>query len=207
MRCWRACSAPCASLTVRAIAAAQLWYVRIILSFLCLANVAAPGPGLRSHQGTVFLMSGIVSTRRGDHLRCVGFGVSGILNCRPVLPPLKPSLLPLPSSSYALAIFAIPAAAAFAAGHTVAGPAAAAAAAGRDDPWVVPIWGQRLKRQLPAATYLELAPAGHCPHHEAPIAINSIIETYVAAVEVGQHTHNLLQVRSRGWLLGGGGRR
>jgi hypothetical protein len=60
----------------------------------------------------------------------------------------------------------------------------------------VPIWGQRLKRQLPAATYLELAPAGHCPHHEAPTAINSIIETYVAAVEAGQHTqHDLLQVR------------
>jgi pimeloyl-ACP methyl ester carboxylesterase len=40
--------------------------------------------------------------------------------------------------------------------------------AGRDDPWVVPIWGQRLKRRLPEAQYLELAPAGHCPHHEAP---------------------------------------
>lgn len=72
---------------------------------------------------------------------------------------------------------------------------------GRDDPWVVPIWGQRLKRQLPSATYLELAPAGHCPHHEAPTAINSIIRTWVAAVEEGQHTggHDLLQV-GRGWL-------
>lgn len=67
---------------------------------------------------------------------------------------------------------------------------------GRDDPWVVPIWGQRLKRQMPSATYLELAPAGHCPHHEAPTAINSIITTWVAAVEQGQHTqHDLLQVR------------
>lgn len=66
---------------------------------------------------------------------------------------------------------------------------------GRDDPWVVPIWGQRLKRQLPSATYLELAPAGHCPHHEAPTAINSIIQTWVQAVEAGQHTQtDLLQV-------------
>lgn len=60
---------------------------------------------------------------------------------------------------------------------------------------VVPIWGQRLKRQLPRATYLELAPAGHCPHHEAPTAINNIIETWVAAVEAGEHAqHELLQV-------------
>lgn len=67
--------------------------------------------------------------------------------------------------------------------------------AGRDDPWVVPIWGQRLKRLKPEATYLELAPAGHCPHHEAPTAINNIIQTWVAAVEAGQHTqHDLLQV-------------
>jgi hypothetical protein len=49
---------------------------------------------------------------------------------------------------------------------------------------------------MPSATYLELAPAGHCPHHEAPTAINSIITTWVAAVEQGQHTqHDLLQVR------------
>lgn len=67
---------------------------------------------------------------------------------------------------------------------------------------MVPIWGQRLKRQLPSATYLELAPAGHCPHHEAPTAINSIIRTWVAAVEAGQHTgHDLLQVG--GWLAAG----
>eukprot|EP00775_Hariotina_reticulata_P005832 gene5832-6073_t len=68
---------------------------------------------------------------------------------------------------------------------------------GREDPWVVPLWGQRLKRALPAAQYLELTPAGHCPHHEAPMAINNIITTWVAAVEAGQHTqHELLQVGS-----------
>eukprot|EP00798_Chlamydomonas_sp_ICE-L_P023853 gene23853-9409_t len=31
---------------------------------------------------------------------------------------------------------------------------------GQDDPWVVPLWGQRLKRTVPAATYLELTPSG-----------------------------------------------
>ena len=31
---------------------------------------------------------------------------------------------------------------------------------GRDDPWVVPLWGQRLKKRVPRAAYLELSPAG-----------------------------------------------
>lgn len=39
---------------------------------------------------------------------------------------------------------------------------------GREDPWVVPLWGYRLKRALPSALYYELSPCGHCPHHEAP---------------------------------------
>lgn len=66
---------------------------------------------------------------------------------------------------------------------------------GRDDPWVTRAWGHRLKRQLPAAQYLELAPAGHCPHHEAPTAVNNIIQTWVEAVEAGTYTeHELLQV-------------
>lgn len=66
---------------------------------------------------------------------------------------------------------------------------------GRDDPWVTRAWGHRLKRQLPAAQYLELSPAGHCPHHEAPAAVNTIIQTWVTAVEQGQHQDlDLLQV-------------
>lgn len=59
-------------------------------------------------------------------------------------------------------------------------------AAGREDPWVVPLWGQRLRRQLPSATYLELSPAGHCPHHEAPSAVSRCIHEWVAAQESGQ---------------------
>ncbi len=29
---------------------------------------------------------------------------------------------------------------------------------GREDPWVVPLWGQRLKRLLPQADYFEVMP-------------------------------------------------
>ncbi len=57
------------------------------------------------------------------------------------------------------------------------------APAGKEDPWVRPIWGQRLKRRLPSATYLELSPAGHCPHHEAPAAVNRAARAWVAAQE------------------------
>lgn len=32
---------------------------------------------------------------------------------------------------------------------------------GKEDPWVRPLWGQRLKRRLPEAMYLELSPAGY----------------------------------------------
>lgn len=39
---------------------------------------------------------------------------------------------------------------------------------GKEDPWVVPFWGQRAKQRNPDAVYYELSPAGHCPHHEAP---------------------------------------
>ena len=46
---------------------------------------------------------------------------------------------------------------------------------GREDPWIFPSWGQRVKRQVPKATYFELSPAGHCPHHEAPRAVNALI--------------------------------
>ncbi|EFJ51045.1 hypothetical protein VOLCADRAFT_79935 [Volvox carteri f. nagariensis] len=54
---------------------------------------------------------------------------------------------------------------------------------GKEDPWVRPLWGQRLKRRLPTATYLELSPAGHCPHHEAPAAVNKALRAWVAAQE------------------------
>lgn len=61
---------------------------------------------------------------------------------------------------------------------------------GRDDPWVVPLWGQRLKRAVPSAVYLELSPSGHCPHHETPAAMNRAIEASIASLE-RRHPHPL----------------
>ncbi|KAI8465207.1 MAG: Alpha/Beta hydrolase protein [Monoraphidium minutum] len=54
---------------------------------------------------------------------------------------------------------------------------------GRDDPWVVPIWGQRFKRAVPHAAYYELSDVGHCPHHEAPNAVNHVLTNWIHAVE------------------------
>lgn len=39
---------------------------------------------------------------------------------------------------------------------------------GKEDPWVKPIWGLQVKRQVPEAPYYEISPAGHCPHDEVP---------------------------------------
>ncbi|KAK9840633.1 hypothetical protein WJX81_005839 [Elliptochloris bilobata] len=72
--------------------------------------------------------------------------------------------------------------------------AAAAAAAcpacliyGKEDPWVVPLWGQRLRRLLPADTaYYEVSPAGHCPHHEAPEAVYACLADWMAAQEASR---------------------
>lgn len=35
---------------------------------------------------------------------------------------------------------------------------------GKEDPWVRPIWGLQVKKQLPEAPYYQISPAGHCPH-------------------------------------------
>ncbi|PIM97055.1 putative hydrolase/acyltransferase (alpha/beta hydrolase superfamily) [Handroanthus impetiginosus] len=39
---------------------------------------------------------------------------------------------------------------------------------GKEDPWVMPIFGLRVKKQVPDAPYYEISPAGHCPHDEVP---------------------------------------
>jgi len=55
---------------------------------------------------------------------------------------------------------------------------------GKEDPWVVPLWGQRAHRVLSQTNadveYLELSPAGHCPHHEAPAAVNAALTGWLA---------------------------
>ncbi|KAI3923461.1 hypothetical protein MKW92_028776 [Papaver armeniacum] len=39
---------------------------------------------------------------------------------------------------------------------------------GKEDPWVMPIWGSQVKRKVPEAPYYQITPAGHCPHDEVP---------------------------------------
>eukprot|EP00170_Pyropia_yezoensis_P008093 contig_33640_g8120 len=56
---------------------------------------------------------------------------------------------------------------------------------GREDVWVVPAWGHRVKRRAPETAYFELSPAGHCPHAEAPAAVNAVLRAWVAAIEGG----------------------
>ena len=56
---------------------------------------------------------------------------------------------------------------------------------GREDPWVVPRWGRRLKRIVPDAAYYELSPAGHCPHHERPEAVNALIASFLQSQLTG----------------------
>ena len=57
---------------------------------------------------------------------------------------------------------------------------------GREDPWVVPLWGQRAMRKLPPTTaYYELSPCGHCPHHERPDVVNTLMAGWLAAQVAG----------------------
>jgi pimeloyl-ACP methyl ester carboxylesterase len=50
---------------------------------------------------------------------------------------------------------------------------------GREDPWVVPLWGMRLQRQLATqAFYYELTPVGHCPQDEAPQAVAFLVDAF-----------------------------
>ena len=57
---------------------------------------------------------------------------------------------------------------------------------GKEDPWVVPLWGQRLKRALPHADYYELSPAGHCPAHECPSTTSEIMRSWMRYVETAR---------------------
>ena len=70
---------------------------------------------------------------------------------------------------------------------------------GAEDPWVVPLWGQRLKRRVPDATYYELSPAGHCPHHERPQAVNELMAAWMSNQVSG--TPELLPDTGDAWEL------
>ncbi|XP_022876638.1 pheophytinase, chloroplastic-like isoform X1 [Olea europaea var. sylvestris] len=54
---------------------------------------------------------------------------------------------------------------------------------GKEDPWVKPIWGLQVKRQVPEAPYYEISPAGHCPHDEVPEVVNFLLRGWIQYLE------------------------
>ncbi|CAA0808927.1 Pheophytinase- chloroplastic [Striga hermonthica] len=56
---------------------------------------------------------------------------------------------------------------------------------GKEDPWVMPIFGLHVKRQVPNAPYYEISPAGHCPHDEVPEVVNFILRGWINNLESG----------------------
>lgn len=54
---------------------------------------------------------------------------------------------------------------------------------GKEDPWVRPVWGLQVKRQLPDAPYYQISPAGHCPHDEVPEVVNFLLRGWIKNLE------------------------
>ncbi|KAM7264783.1 hypothetical protein ACFE04_002466 [Oxalis oulophora] len=54
---------------------------------------------------------------------------------------------------------------------------------GKEDPWVRPMWGFQIKRQVPEAPYYEISPAGHCPHDEVPEVVNFLLRGWIKNLE------------------------
>ncbi|PIA48353.1 hypothetical protein AQUCO_01400751v1 [Aquilegia coerulea] len=54
---------------------------------------------------------------------------------------------------------------------------------GKEDPWIKPIWGLQVKRQVPEAPYYEISPAGHCPHDEVPEVVNYLLRGWIKTLE------------------------
>ncbi|KAL8061950.1 hypothetical protein ABFX02_02G116100 [Erythranthe guttata] len=54
---------------------------------------------------------------------------------------------------------------------------------GKEDPWVMPIFGLQVKNQMPDVPYYEISPAGHCPHDEVPEVVNFILRGWLKNVE------------------------
>ncbi|KAL0349376.1 UNVERIFIED_CONTAM: Pheophytinase, chloroplastic [Sesamum angustifolium] len=52
-----------------------------------------------------------------------------------------------------------------------------------EDPWVRPVWGLQVKRQVPDAPYYEISPAGHCPHDEVPEVVNFLLRGWIQNLE------------------------
>lgn len=92
---------------------------------------------------------------------------------------------------------------------------------GKDDPWVVPLWGQRALRTLQKAEkcteegsrdveeereskhiYVEVSPSGHSPNHESPASVNAAVYAWIKghteAPEQPAVTRQLLQAACEG---------
>ncbi|GFP92421.1 pheophytinase chloroplastic [Phtheirospermum japonicum] len=54
---------------------------------------------------------------------------------------------------------------------------------GKEDPWVMPIFGLHVKRRVPDAPYYEISPAGHCPHDEVPEVVNFVLRGWIKNLE------------------------
>ncbi|KAK7323425.1 hypothetical protein VNO77_26897 [Canavalia gladiata] len=54
---------------------------------------------------------------------------------------------------------------------------------GKEDPWVMPVWGLLAKRKVPEAPYYQISPAGHCPHDEVPEIINFLLRGWIRNLE------------------------
>ncbi|PRQ54914.1 putative chlorophyllase [Rosa chinensis] len=54
---------------------------------------------------------------------------------------------------------------------------------GKEDPWVQPIWGFQVKKQVPEALFYEISPAGHCPHDEVPEVVNYLLRGWIKNLE------------------------
>ncbi|XP_010931560.1 pheophytinase, chloroplastic [Elaeis guineensis] len=54
---------------------------------------------------------------------------------------------------------------------------------GKEDPWIRPIWGLKVKKQLPEVPYYEIIPAGHCPHDEVPEVVNFLLRGWIKNLE------------------------
>ena len=77
---------------------------------------------------------------------------------------------------------------------------------GKEDPWVVPLWGQRALRVLKKAEkfspddpsreskhiYIEISPSGHAPNHETPVTVNAAIEAWIKGLTREQSTQPAL---------------
>lgn len=56
---------------------------------------------------------------------------------------------------------------------------------GKEDPWVMPLWGHRIKRQRPETLYYQVSPSGHSPHHETPRTVNALLVKWLAHARHG----------------------